>query len=198
VNCLTLLEQTHVRVAAPAGYGRTSCGMSVPAEFAGPEMFAPAGQATCDRCSKGADSMAVDEITARVGITQLLDEFFARLDRAESVAELLTADAQFRDTRGRAEVAELLLSLAKKRADTGRVSRHITSNVSIQSQGERLYRVRSQAFVLSLNTRPGRSGELAAIDHDDLVELGPDGVFRFARRSMTDAFRYGLTLEDGQ
>jgi hypothetical protein len=82
-----------------------------------------------------------------------VDDF--RVDRAESVADLLTEDAEFRGTEGREAITELLLSLAQERNDTGRTSRHLSSNVTIDELGGVAGdRVRSLAIVLSLNTQP--------------------------------------------
>ncbi|MDX6353796.1 MAG: hypothetical protein QOF98_699 [Streptomyces sp.] len=135
----------------------------------------------------------LDATTIRVRVTQLQDEFFGRVDRAESAADLLTEDAEFRGAHGREAVAELLLSLAKKRADTGRTSRHFSSNVTIEDLGEGRYRVRSLVVVLSLNTQPESAGELVAGDHDDIVVFDADGVCRFAKQGMAPALKLGLT-----
>jgi hypothetical protein len=130
-------------------------------------------------------------VTVRVRVTQLLDEFFARLDRAELVADLLTAHAEFRDAKGRDAVAELFLSLARKREDIGRTSRHFSSNVTIEELGDGRYRVRSLVVVLSLDTQPEPQGDLLAADHEDIVVFEDDGTCRFAKRIGSPVMKLG-------
>ncbi|MDT7564634.1 MAG: hypothetical protein QOG76_3258 [Pseudonocardiales bacterium] len=134
---------------------------------------------------------APDMLTVRVRVSQLLDEFFTRLDRAESVADLLTADAEFRDAKGRDAVAELFLSLARKREDLGRTSRHLSSNVTIEELGGGRYRVRSLVVVLSLDTQPEPRGDLLAADHEDIVVIDADGACRFAKRIGKPVLKLG-------
>ncbi|HEX3779581.1 MAG TPA: hypothetical protein VHX38_07915 [Pseudonocardiaceae bacterium] len=139
--------------------------------------------------------VTVDQLILRARVSQLLEEFFSRVDRAEPVADLLTEDSEFREAKGRTEVTELLLSLAKKRADTGRTSRHFSSNIAIDELADGRYRVRSLVVVLSLDTQPEARGELLAGDHDDIVEFDADGVCRFVKRTMVPAFRLGLAQD---
>ena len=134
---------------------------------------------------------APDMLTVRVRVSQLLDEFFTRLDRAESVADLLTADAEFRDAKGRDAVAELFLSLARMREDLGRTSRHLSSNVTIEELGGGRYRVRSLVVVLSLDTQPEPRGDLLAADHEDIVVIDADGACRFAKRIGKPVLKLG-------
>ena len=134
---------------------------------------------------------ARDTVTVRVRVTQLLDEFFTRLDRAESVADLLTADAEFRDAKGRDAAAELFLSLARKREEIGRTSRHLSSNVTIEVLGGGRYRVRSLVVVVSLDSQPEPQGDLLAADHDDIVVFEDDGACRFAKRVGSPVMKLG-------
>jgi len=134
---------------------------------------------------------APDMLTVRVRVTQLLDEFFTRLDRAESVADLLTADAEFRDAKGRDAVAELFLSLARKREEIGRTSRHLSTNVTIEELGGGRYRVRSLVVVVSLDTQPESQGDLLAADHEDIVVFDADGACRFAKRIGKPVMKLG-------
>jgi len=135
---------------------------------------------------------ALDAGTVYQRVTQLLNEFFAHLDRAEPVGHLLTEEAEFRGVTGRDAVVELLLSLSRKRDETGRTSRHFSSNISIDELGEGRYRVRSLVVVLSRNTQPVEAGELLAGDHDDVVEFDDEGTVRFVSRAMTPAFKLDL------
>ena len=137
-----------------------------------------------------------DSLIVRAHAAELIDEFFSRVDRAEPVRDLLTEDAEFRGVQGREAVTELLLSLAAKREATGRTTRHVASNLSVEALADGQYRVRSQVLVISQNTQPERDGELTAGDHDDIVQLGPDGVFRFRKRTMTPAFTLKLQLSE--
>jgi hypothetical protein len=134
---------------------------------------------------------APDLLTVRVSVSRLLDEFFTRLDRAESVADLLTADAEFRDAKGRDAVAELFLSLARKREDVGRTSRHLSTNVTIEELGGGRYRVRSLVVVLSLDTQPEPQGDLLAADHEDIVVFDADGACRFGKRVGKPVLKLG-------
>jgi hypothetical protein len=77
--------------------------------------------------------------------------------------------------------------------DTGRTSRHLSSNVTIDKLGGGQYRVRSLAIVLSLNTQPESAGELLAGDHDDIVAFDADGTCRFVKRSMSPVLKLGLS-----
>ena len=134
-----------------------------------------------------------EKLIVRARVTELFDEFFGRVDRAESVADLLTEDSRFRGVQGRAEVTELLLGLAKKRAGNGRTSRHFSSNVRIDRLDDTRYRVRALVVILSLDTRPDAVGELVTDDHDDIVEIDADGVCRFAEQNTTRAFQLGVS-----
>ena len=134
----------------------------------------------------------VDPFLVRAHVTQLIDEFFSRIERAEPVGDLLTEDAEFRGAQGREAITELMLSLAARREATGRTTRHFASNVSVEALADRQYRVRSQVLVISRNSEPEPNGELTAGDHDDIVQVGADGTFRFRKRSMSPAFTLGL------
>jgi SnoaL-like domain len=136
--------------------------------------------------------MGVDTLSVHVEITRLLDEFFSHVDRAEPVAELLTDDVEFRGATGRDAVTELLLSLAEKRRQTGRTSRHFTSNVTIDELGDGKYRVRSLALIISQITQPEETGELTAAEHDDVVALDEDGRFRYVKLTMAPVLKLGL------
>jgi len=136
---------------------------------------------------------SLDTLTVRGHVTELLDTFFARLDRAESVSDLLTDDAEFRDAKGRDPVAELFLSLARKREDAGRTSRHFSSNVTIEDLGGGRYRVRSLVLVLSLDTQPEAQGDVLAADHEDIVVFDEDGTCRFGKRLGKPVLKLGLT-----
>jgi SnoaL-like domain len=138
-----------------------------------------------------------DELVARVLISELVDEFYSRIDRRESTADLLTEDATFktpnRDAEGRSGVAELLLNLADVRKEKGRESRHFGSNVSVSSLGDGRYRVRSLVIVFSRDSQPTAAGVLNIGDHDDIVVVDDAGKARFASRAMTPVLQLGLT-----
>jgi SnoaL-like domain len=138
-----------------------------------------------------------DELVARVLISELVDEFYSRIDRRESTADLLTDDATFktpnRDAEGRSGVAELLLNLADVRKEKGRESRHFGSNVSISSLGDGRYRVRSLVIVFSLDSQPTTAGVLNMGEHDDIVVIDDASKARFASRAMTPVLQLGLT-----
>jgi hypothetical protein len=137
------------------------------------------------------------DVTARVRIGELIDEFFGRVDRGESVADLLEEQASFkapnRHAEGRGPVAELLLSLAVDRQQRGRRARHFGGNLNIQSIEAGRYRVRCLVVVLSLDSQPGPAGVLNMGDHDDVVVCGADGRYRFASRTMQPVMQLGLT-----
>jgi hypothetical protein len=135
----------------------------------------------------------LDTLTVRGRVTELLDTFFTRLDRAEAVNDLLTDDAEFRDAKGREAVAALFLALATKREDAGRTSRHFSSNVTIEDLGGGRYRVRSLVVVLSRDTRPEAQGDVLAADHEDIVVFDADGSCRFGKRIGTPVLKLGLT-----
>jgi len=71
-------------------------------------------------------STAIDPLAARVRITQLLDEFSSRVDRGESVADLMEEQSRFVApvwaAEGRTEIAAKLLSLAESRNEKGLVA----------------------------------------------------------------------------
>jgi len=134
---------------------------------------------------------APDTVTVRVRVTQLLDEFFSRLDRAESVADLLTANAEFRHGKGRDAVVELFLGLARKREEIGRTSRHSTSNITIEELGGGRYRVHSLVVVVSSDTQPEPQGDLLVADHEDIVEFDAEGACRFVKRVGKPVMKLG-------
>ena len=137
--------------------------------------------------------MTTVDSTTRVRVTELLDEFYGRVDRAEPVRELLTEEAEFRGQQGREAVTELLLSLARKRRDTGRTARHLISNVTVEDQGGGKLRVRSLILLMSIDTQPEAVGELVVGDHDDEVVVDADGTCRLGRLTMSPALKFGLT-----
>jgi len=145
---------------------------------------------------------APDALTARLRITELVDNFFGRVDRGESVADLLEEEAQFvtprRTTQGREAFAALLLSLAQERRDKGRVARHFSVNVNVQDLGSGQFRVRSLAIVISLDSGPGAKGSMNLGDHDDIVTFDSSGTCRFVKRTVTPASQFLLSpLGDG-
>lgn len=145
---------------------------------------------------------APDALTARLRITELVDNFFGRVDRGESVADLLEEQAQFvtprRTAQGREAFAALLLSLAQERKDKGRVARHFSVNVNVQDLGSGQFRVRSLAIVISLDSGPGAKGSMNLGDHDDIVAFDSSGTCRFVKRTMTPASQFLLSpLGDG-
>lgn len=144
-----------------------------------------------------------DPLTVRLRITALLDDFFGRVDRAESVADLLEEQAQFvtprRNAQGREAFAALLLSLAQMRREQGRVARHFSTNVTVQDLGTGQFRVRSLAIVVSLDSGSGaKKGSMNLGDHDDIVAFDAGGVCRFVKRTMKPVSEFALNpLGDG-
>ncbi len=125
----------------------------------------------------------------RVRATELIDDFFGRVDRGESVADLLVEEAIFkthqRFAEGRQNVADLLLSLAKLREETKREARHFGGNVTITRLSDNEYRVRSLVIVIALDRSGTEKGLLNMGDHDDIVVFDEAGACRFAKRTMS-------------
>lgn len=132
----------------------------------------------------------------RVRITELIDDFFGRVDRGESVADLVTEASVFktpqRYAEGRQAIADLLLSLAGMRREKGREARHFGSNISIDSLGEGSYRVRSLVIVIALDSGAAPKGVLNMGDHDDIVAFDGEGRCRFVRRTMSPVMQLEL------
>jgi hypothetical protein len=143
-----------------------------------------------------------NSLMVRVCITELLDEFYGRIDRGESVAPLLDEQAQFvtphRSAQGREAFAALMLSLAQSRRENGRVARHFSTNVSIEDLGAGQFRVRSLTLVTALDSGPEAKGSLNLGDHDDIVALDADGVCRFVKRTMTPVSQFMLKPLEGR
>jgi hypothetical protein len=138
-----------------------------------------------------------DPLMMRVRITKLLDEFYGRIDRAESIADLLDEQARFetprRNAQGRDAFATLMLSLAQSRRETGRVARHFSTNVNIENLGTGQFRVRSMTIVISLDSGPAAKGSMNLGDHDDIVALDAGGTCRFVVRKMTPVSEFELS-----
>jgi len=132
----------------------------------------------------------------RVRVTELLDDFFGRVDRGESVADLLVEEAEFktpqRYAQGRQGVADLLISLAYQRREKRREARHFGGNVTIDSMGDGNYRVRSLVVVIALDATAQPKGVLNMGDHDDIVTFGADGRCRFVKRTMAPVLQLEL------
>ncbi|MBI2771922.1 MAG: hypothetical protein HYX47_20045 [Burkholderiales bacterium] len=139
---------------------------------------------------------ALQDPAIRVRITELIDDFFSRVDRGESVADLLEEQAVFktpqRYAEGRQGVTELLLSLAEMRREKKREARHFGGNVSIDSLGNNQYRVRSLAIVIALDKGDTPKGVLNMGDHDDVVSFDEQGRCRFVRRTMMPVMQLEL------
>ena len=138
-----------------------------------------------------------DQLTARVRITQLLDEFSSRVDRGVSVADLLEEDSCFVapvwTAQGREGIAEKLLSLAQLRKERGHEVRHISATVNAEDLGAGRFRVRSVMLVMMLDRAAGASGTMNVGDHDDIVAFGTDGTCRFVERTMKPALKFALS-----
>ncbi|MDB5873224.1 MAG: hypothetical protein JWQ07_2666 [Ramlibacter sp.] len=132
----------------------------------------------------------------RVRITELIDDFFGRVDRGESVADLLEEQAVFhtpqRHAEGRQGVADLLVSLFHMRHEKKREARHFGSNVNIESLGGGQYRVRSLAIVIALDKGDAPKGVLNMGDHDDIVAFDGSGSCRFVKRTMMPVLQLEL------
>lgn len=134
------------------------------------------------------------ELATRVRITQLLDEFSGRVDRAASVADLLEEQSRFVtpvwNAEGRDAIASKLLALAQDRKEKGREARHITATVNTEDLGAGRFRVRSLMLVLM---QADGSGGLTIGEHDDIVAITADGACRFVERSMKPALKFALS-----
>jgi len=138
-----------------------------------------------------------DPLTVRLRVTELLDEFYGRGDRGESIADLLVEEAEFvtpfRNARGREAVATLLSSLAQSRREAGGVSRHFGANVNIEDLGAGQFRVRSLMIFLSRESGSGSKGSMNVGDHDDIVAFDAGGTCRFVKRTMTPTSQFLLS-----
>ncbi|MES2958279.1 MAG: hypothetical protein V4792_08820 [Pseudomonadota bacterium] len=134
----------------------------------------------------------------RLRATELIDDFFGRVDRGESVADLLVDDAVFkthqRFAEGRQNVADLLLSLAKLRAETNREARHFGGNVTITRLSGNEYRVRSLVVVIALDRSGAPKGVMNMGDHDDIVVFDETGSCRFVKRTMSPVMQLELSV----
>ena len=134
----------------------------------------------------------------RVRVTELLDDFFGRVDRGESVADLLVEEAEFktpqRYAQGRQGVADLLISLAQQRREKKREARHFGGNVTIDPMGDGNYRVRSLVVVIALDAAAQPKGVLNMGDHDDIVTFDADGRCRFVKRTMAPVLQLELNV----
>lgn len=144
-------------------------------------------------------STAIDQLAARVRITQLLDQFSSRVDRGVSVADLLEEQSRFVapvwTAEGRDEIAAKLLSLAKSRNEKGLEARHISATVTAEDLGSGRFRVRSVMLVLMLERETGANGVMNVGNHDDIVAIDADGVCRFVERTMKPALKFSLTAQ---
>ncbi len=133
----------------------------------------------------------------RVRISELIDDFFGRVDRGESVADLLTEESVFktpqRFAEGRQGVADLLLGLAEQRREKKREARHFGGNISIDRLGDNQYRVRSLVVVIALDKGGDvPKGVLNMGDHDDIVVFDDTGRCRFVKRTMAPVMQLEL------
>ena len=132
----------------------------------------------------------------RVRVTELIDEFFGRVDRGESVADLMEEQSVFktpqRYAEGRQGIADLLVSLFHQRREKGREARHIGGNVGIVPLGDGRYRVRSLVIVIALDKGGPPKGVLNMGDHDDIVSFDAEGRCRFVQRTMNPVLQLEL------
>ena len=147
------------------------------------------------------DARTPDPSIVRSRILALLDEFHGRIDRGESIAELLVEQARFkthvRNAEGREAFAALMLSLFEMRRQKGRMARHIGTNVNVEDLGAGRYRVRSLILVLAADSGAGAQGFLNTGDHVDIVEMDSQGTCRFVERTMTPVLQFALTPSAG-
>ncbi|WP_454674933.1 hypothetical protein [Achromobacter pestifer] len=142
---------------------------------------------------------AISHAELRARIAALIDEFFGRVDRGESVADLVEEGVIFktpqRFAEGRDALSRLLLDLHEVRKEKGRVARHFGGNITVDPEGPNVYRVRSLVVVLALDN--GTAGVLNMGDHDDLVHVSADGTCRFLKRSMVPVMELSLGAQGG-
>jgi hypothetical protein len=129
-------------------------------------------------------------------LTALLAEFTARVDRGESVADLLQADAVIRtprgETRGRDTIAALFASVFETRRQSGHAARHTSLNVHVRAVTAGRFEVRSLLLAFSLAAPDKGEGSLLIGDQIDIVALEADGEYRFAARTLTPALEFSL------
>ena len=134
------------------------------------------------------------QMLTRLVITDLLDKFSNRVDRGESIAELLVQDARFSTPQwqatGRDEIVAKLHALAEKRATGNREIRHVTTSVEIDETAPSEYRVRSTLLLLAIDVATGENGVLMVGNHDDIVHMDAEGNCRFSARTMRRAFGF--------
>ena len=138
-----------------------------------------------------------DQLVVRLRVTEILEEFYARCDRGDSVADLLDENAQFvtphRNAQGRDAFAALLLSLAKNRREQGGAGRHFGTNINIEDLGSGQFRVRSLMLFIAMDGGPGTKGFMNLGDHDDIVAFDARGNCRFVKRAMTPVAQFALS-----
>jgi hypothetical protein len=137
------------------------------------------------------------DLVARARITQLLDEFSGRVDRGESVADLMEENSRFVthmwQAEGRDKVTEKLLSLADDRKEKGREARHVTATVTIENLGSGKFRVRSLMIVMMLDTKVCTGSTMNIGAHNDIVSISDGGICRFVERTVAPAMKFSMS-----
>jgi hypothetical protein len=129
-------------------------------------------------------------------LTALIAEFTSRVDRGESVAELLQADAVIRtprgETQGRDTIAALFASVFESRRQSGHVARHTSLNVHVREVTTGRFEVHSLLLAFSLAAPNKADGSLLIGDQIDIVARDADGEYRFAARTLRPALEFTL------
>jgi hypothetical protein len=129
-------------------------------------------------------------------LTALIAEFTARVDRGESVADLLHPDAVIRtprgETRGRDTIAALFASVFESRRQSGHVARHTSLNVYVREVTTGRFEVHSLLLAFSIAAANKTDGSLLIGDQIDIVAREANGAYRFVARTLTPALEFSL------
>jgi hypothetical protein len=141
-------------------------------------------------------AISLESGNQQVELTALIAEFTARVDRGESVADLLQADAVIRtprgETQGRDSIAALFDSVFESRRQSGHVARHTSLNVQVREVATGRFEVHSLLLAFSLAAPNKAEGSLLIGDQIDIVAREADGEYRFAARTLTPALEFTL------
>lgn len=132
----------------------------------------------------------------RAEATALLELFAARIDVGESVGDLFVSEAVFVTPRGDVcgshAIDTLFSTLAQRKRETGRISRHFISGIRLSPRDDGTLEVQSALLAFSTERDHASAGSMLIGDQLDILAGSPSLGLKFLRRQMTPLMEFSL------
>jgi hypothetical protein len=144
-----------------------------------------------------ADAQRMAQRMARLDIDALNIEFTYQLDggHPELLADFFTEDASLGIAGGERAVGRAEIAKRYAARPAGRTTRHVTSNLRLTFESQtRVAGTRTLTYYAADGNQSKAGSPMGVADYSEVYECDPDGVWRYASRTVTPVF--GLNALD--